>query len=208
MASQPISSLRQHTQWSHSPAFGYHARNNSTESLCSTAGYETFREAYLAEHVSRNRLLKQTRMLGKKLNTRRRVGCVDHRGGSLVGDSSFPLRLRKCFRRTIMSVSSQSLAARGHRSRPGSPGQDQPVHGNWVMPLQDGRHGKYKLALKPTLRSEGHPVFIQPIKEYVLRRCRAFSTKNVTHFQPRLQVIMPVDPTLRRRLWDEAVRDS
>ena len=177
MASRPISSLRQHTQWSHAPAFGYHARNNSAESLSSTAKYENSREACLAEHVSRNRLLKQTRRPGKKLNTRRRNGRVDHRGGSLVGHGSFPLRLRKGFRSTITSASSQSLAVRGYRSRPGSPGQDQLVHGHWAMLLQDGDHGKHSLALEPTLRSEGHPVFIQPIKEYVLRRCRAFSTR-------------------------------
>ena len=106
MALRLISSFRQHTQCSHSSAFGSHARNNSTESLCSTTGHETFREAYLAKHASRNRLLKQTRMLGKKLNIRRRDGRVNHRGGSLVGHSSFPLRLRKGFRSTITSVSS------------------------------------------------------------------------------------------------------
>ena len=177
MALRLISCFRQHTRCSHSSAFGYHARNNSTESLCSTTGHETFREAYLAERVSRNRLLKQTRVLGKKLNSRRRDGRVDHRGGSLAGRSSFQLRLRKGFRSTITSASSQSLAARGYRSRPGLPGQDQPVHGNWAMSLQDGGHGKHNLALEPTLRSEAHPVFIQPIKEYVLRRCRAFSTR-------------------------------
>ena len=177
MALRPISSLRQHTQWSHAPAFGYHARNNSAESLSSTAEYENSREAYLAEDVSRNRLLKQTRRPGKKLNTRRRDDRVDHRGGSLVGRSSFPLRLRKGFRSTIRSASSQRLAAKRYRSQPGSPGRDQPVHGNWAMPLQDGGHGKHNLALEPTSRSEGHPVFVQPIKDYVLRRCRAFSTR-------------------------------
>ena len=45
------------------------------------------------------------------------------------------------------------------------------------MSLQDGGHGKRGLALQSTSRSEEHPVFIQPIKEYVLRRCRAFSTR-------------------------------
>ena len=177
-ASRPISSLRQHTRWSHSPAFGYHARNNSAESLCSTAEYETSREAYLAEHVSRNRLLKQTRRLGKKLRTRRRDGCVDHRGGSLVGHSSFPLHPRKGFKSIIKSASSQRLAAKGYRSQPGLPGQDQPGRGTWAMALQNGGHGKRGLALESTIRSEEHPVFIQPIKKYVLRRCRALCARN------------------------------
>lgn len=155
----------------HSPAFGYYARNNSTESLCSTAEYETFREACLAEHVSRNRLLKQTRWLGETLNTRRRTGGVDHKGGSLVGHSCLRLRIRKGFRRTIGSAFSQSLAVKGYRSQPGLPGQDQPVHGTWAMALQDGGYGKRGLALESTLGSEEHPGFIQPIKEYVPRRC-------------------------------------
>ena len=176
-ASRPVSSLRQHTQWSHSPAFGYHARNNSAESLCSTAVCETSREAHLSEHVSRNRLLKQTRRLGKKVTTRRRDRRVDHRGGNLSSHSFFTLH-REGFKSTRWSASSQRIPPKGRRSQPQSPGQDQPVHGNWATPLQDDGHAKRSSALEPTLRSEGPPVFIQPIKQYVLKRWRTFCARN------------------------------
>ena len=177
-ASRLVSSLRQHTQWSYSPAFGYHARNNSAESLCSTAVCETSREAYLAEQVSRSRLLRQTKRPGKKVITRRRDRRVGHRGGNLSGHSSFLLHLRESFRSIIWSVSSQRLPPKGRRSQPKSPGQDQPVHGTWTLPLQDGGHGERSSAFELTLRSERHAVFIQPIKKYVLKRCRAFCARN------------------------------
>lgn len=176
--SRLVSSLRQHTQWSHSPAFGYHARNNSAESLCSTAVCETSREAHLAEHVSRNRLLKQTRRPGKKATTRRRDRRVDHRDGNLSGHSSFPLQLVEGFRNTIRSASSHCLPPKGRRSLPDSPGQEQPVYGNWAMPLQGGGHAKRSSALEPTSRSEGPPVFIQPIKQNFLKRWRTLCARN------------------------------
>ena len=174
-ASRPVSSLRQHTPWSHSPAFGYHARNNSAESLCSTAECETSREARLAEHVSRNRALKQTRKPGKKVTTRRRDRGVDNRGGTLSGHGSFPLHLRKGFRSNKCSASPQP---KGYRSKPQSQGQDQPARGTWAMPLQDGARGEHSWALEPRLRSEGSPVFIQPIKQYIRKRWRTFCARN------------------------------
>ena len=177
-ASRLVSSLRQHTQWSHSPAFGYHARNNSAESLCSTAVCETSREAHLAEHVSRNRLLSQKRRPGKKVTTRRRDRRVDHRGGNLSGHSSFPFHLREGSRSTIWSASSQRLPPKGRRSQSKSPGQDQPVHETWALPHREGGHAKHSSSLEPTLHSEGHPVFIQPIKQYVLKRWRTFCARN------------------------------
>ena len=177
-ASRPVSSLRQHTQSSHSPAFGYQARNNSAESLYSTAGYDTSREAHLAEHVSRNRRLRQTRRPGKKVTNRRRDRRVDHPSGNLSGHSSFPLHVREGHRNTIGLASSQRRPPKGRRSQPESPGQDQPVPGNWAMPLQDGGHAKRGPALEPTLRSEGPLVSIRPIKQYVLKRWRTFCARN------------------------------
>ncbi len=174
-ASRLVSSLRQHTEWSHSPAFGYHARNNSAESLYSTA---VSREAYLAEHVSRNRLLKQTRRPGKNVSARRRDRRVDHPGGNLSGHSSFPLRLREGFRSTIRSASSRRLPPKGCRSQPESPGQDQPVHRSRTMRLQDGDYGKRSSALEPTLRSEGPPTFIQPSKQHIVKRWRIFCARS------------------------------
>ena len=177
-ASRPVSSLRQHTQWSHSPAFGYHARNNSAESLCSTAVCETSREAYLAEHVSRNRVLKQTRKPGKNVTSRRRDRRIDHRGGTLSGHGSFPLHLREGFRSTTCLASSRRLPPKGSKSQPQLQVQDQPAHGTWAMPLQDSGCGKRDWASEPTLRSEGSPVFIQPIKQYIRKRWRTFCARN------------------------------
>ena len=177
-ASRPISSLRQHTQWRHSPAFGYHARKNSAESLRSTAVCETSREARLAEYVSRNRALKQTRKPGKKVTTRRRDRRVDYQGGTLSGHRSFPLHLREGFISTICSASSQHLPPKKCRSQPQSQVQDQPAHGTWVMPLEDSGCGKRSWALEPTLSSEGPPVFVQPIKQFIRKRWRTFCARN------------------------------
>ena len=177
-ASRLVSSLSQHTQWTHSPAFGYHARNNSAESLCSNAVCKTSREAHLAEQVSRSRLLRQTKRPGKKVITRRRDHRIGHRGGNLSGNSSFLLHLRESFRSTIWSVSSQRLPPKGRRSQPKSPRKDPQVHGTWALTLQEGGHGEHNSGFELTLRSERHTVFIQPIKKYVLKRCRAFCARN------------------------------
>ena len=177
-AARLVSSLRQHTQWSHSPAFGYHARNNSAESLFSTAVCKTSREAHLAEHVSRNRLLRQTRWPGKKVTTRRRDRRVDHRDGNLSGHSSFPWLFGEGLRSNIWSASSQRLPPKGRRSQPKSPGQDQPVHETWALSLRDGGHAKRSSSLVPTLHSGEPPVFIEPIKQCVLERWRTFWARN------------------------------
>ena len=80
-----------------------------------------------------------------------------------------------------MSAFSQLLPAKAYKSQPESLGQDQPVYGSWAMALRNSGYGKRSLALKSTLRSEEHPVehpvFIQPIREYVLGRCGAFCAK-------------------------------
>ena len=67
-----ISSLRQHTQWRRSPAYGHHARNNSVASQQPDHESELSREDHLAQQASYTQSAgrRKTRYI-KKSNKRR-----------------------------------------------------------------------------------------------------------------------------------------
>ena len=52
LSARPVSSLRQHMQWKHSPASGHQARRNSAVSLLPEMDDSLSRKARLAEHIS------------------------------------------------------------------------------------------------------------------------------------------------------------
>lgn len=41
----------------------------------------------------------------------------------------------------------------------------------------------HRWSLEPVLRSESHPVFVQPVKDYVMKRWRVFRSRSRNHFQ-------------------------
>ena len=49
---------------------------------------------------------------------------------------------------------------------------------------RDGHEGEFRWSLQPILRSEAHPVYIQPVKEHVIRRWRCFRPKDRSNSSP------------------------
>lgn len=179
-----VSSLRQHTQWTYSPAFGHQARNNSAASLLPDRDDALSREALLAEQVSINRRLRQMKDGATKesADTKRR------RQNEVPGDEPkrgrfLRSRLRHRLRKSEKSASSQRVL-QGLLSPP--PEALSPrgrveqknvliVRSLQVRKLSNNGHRRF---LEPVLRYENHPVFVQPVKDYVMRRVRVFSSRS------------------------------
>lgn len=177
-----VSSLRQHTQWKHSPAFGHQARNNSAASLWPERDDALSREALLAEQVSFNRRSRQ-RVDGATRgsnNTKRR------REGELSGEETKnrhfnPLRHhRRRLRKSEDSASSHRAVhgifgprpeALRPRNRVAQLNGVKVMRGLRVRNASDDGHRR---SLEPVLRLEIHPVFVQPVKEFVMKRWRVF----------------------------------
>lgn len=184
-----VSSLSQQTQWKHSPAFGHQARNNSAASLWPERDDALSREALLAERVSLNRRLKlrhqgDTDANGGAYTKRRRQS--EPTGNESKRRRFFPSCNRGRLRTSDSTSSHQCL--RGF-SGPGS----EPVssHGrvrqkNALKVMRGirlrnvGNRGQ-RWSLEPFLRSESHPVFVQPVKEYVMRRLAVFRLRRRDH---------------------------
>lgn len=172
-----VSSLRQHTQWKHSPAFGHQARNNSTASLWPERDDALSRESLLAEQVSLNRRLRQREDGAAKesIDTKRR------RHSELSGEEPERRRfLPSRYRRRLKSASSHRVLTglSGPRSEALNPyGRVEQknvlkaMRGLRVRTVSDDGH---RWSLEPVLRSEDHPVFVQPVKEFVIKRWRVF----------------------------------
>lgn len=178
-----VSSLRQHTQWKYSPAFGHQARNNSTASL-SEKDDALSREALLAEPVSLNRRLRQK----EDGATKESIDMKRCRRSEMSGDepkyrrllsARFGTRLRK----SEKSASSQRVPQEPFSYGPGTSNPRGMVEQNNVLKvIRDLRVRKlnndvHRRSLEPVLRSEDHPVFVQPVKDYVMRRCRVFRSR-------------------------------
>lgn len=80
-----VSSLRQHTQWKHSPAFGHQAGNNSTASLCPERDDSLSREGLLAARVSLSRRLRQREFKAAEGSTYKRRRCQSELSGGEHG---------------------------------------------------------------------------------------------------------------------------
>ena len=180
-----VSSLKQQTQWKHSPAFGHQARNSSTASLWPQRDDALSREALLAEQVSLNRRLRRQREDGDSKN-----GAYTEWRRQSQPTGEDPERFRflpsRCLHRLRTSDATSS-----HRQLQG---HSLPQSG--ILSLS-GRV-KHKNALKvirglrprnlsdegqrwlfePFLRSENHPVFVQLIKDYVMKRCGVFRSRS------------------------------
>lgn len=96
LSTRLLSSLRQHTQWKHSPAFGHQARNNSAVSLWPERDGVLSRETLLAEQISLNRRLRQQEDGAAKESTERKRGCQSELSGEEPKSRpSFPSRRRR-----------------------------------------------------------------------------------------------------------------
>ena len=176
-----VSSLRQHTQWKNSPAFGHQARNNSATSLWPDRDNVLSREEFLAERVSLNRRLRQNEDGAAKES-------IDTKGrgqGEVSGEEPTRRRLLRSRHRRHMKKSEESAASRRvFRKRMGPQGPRGRVEHKHVLKMMRGLRVRnvgddgHRWSLEPVLRSENHPVFIQPVKDYVMRRWRVFRSRN------------------------------
>ena len=180
-----VSILKQQAQWKYSPAFGHQARNNSSASLWPQRDDALSREALLAEQVSLSRRLRRQTENGDIKNG----ACTELRRRSQpTGEDP------KCFR----FLSSRYL----RRMRTSDPAFSHRYFQEDSSPqsglLSSSGRVKHKNALKiiralrprnlidkgqrwiyeAFLKSERHPVFVQPIKEYVMRRCRVLHSRS------------------------------
>ena len=173
-----VTSLKQHTQWKHSPAFGHQARNSSTASLWPQRDDALSREALLAEQVSLNRRLRRQREDGDSrngANTERR------RQSQPTGKDAkrFPFLPSRCPRHLRTSdPASSHQHLQGHFSPQSglSSSSGRVKHKNALKIIRGLRRRKIsdegqRWIFEPFLRSENHPVFVQPIKDYVMTRC-------------------------------------
>lgn len=184
-----VSSLRQQTQWKDSPAFGHQARNNSAASMWPERDDALSREALIAERVSLNRRLKLRHHGDRDANE----GAYTKRRRQSEPTGNEPKRRRfflSCYRGRFRKSGSTS----SHRYLRGlcGPGSE-PVssHGrvkqkNALKVIRGlrlrnvGNRGQ-RWSLEPFLRSESHPIFVQPVKEYVMRRLAVFRPTSRDH---------------------------
>ena len=179
-----VSSLRQRTQWKHSPAFGHQARNNSAASLSPKRDDALSREALLAEQVSLNRRLKRQEDGDAKDGSYTKWRCQSEP----IGEE--PKRHRfyhsRYLRRLRTSDSASSLRRPQRRSSP----QSEPLSSQGMIKQKNAlevmcglrqrnvNDNYQRWSFEPFLRSENHPVFVQPVKDYVMKRCGLFRSKS------------------------------
>ena len=170
-----VSSLRQHTQFKYAPAHGHHARDNSLVSLRSDVERPVSREERLAEHVSCSRSSKQRERRGIKrglihrrrhhraAGKRRRIFLSLRRRHNLDGQQrTSPRQQFKVIPLDSTHRPQESDQCIGHGRRGGQPRTANRSHRSTV---------------DPAVRLEAHPLFIQPVKQYVLGKWRDFRSR-------------------------------
>lgn len=176
-----VSSLRQHTQWKHSPAFGHQARNNSAASLWPEKDDSMSREALLADRVSLSRRLRQSTFEAAEGSMDQKWRCQSELSGGKHGHRRlFPSRHGRRLGKPDESASSHQSFQGRSASRPGVSiprGKIEQrnvlkvIRGSRVRDVSDDGH---RWSLEPIVRSEEHPIFVQPVKDYVMKRWRVF----------------------------------
>ena len=150
-----ISSLRMHTQFRYSPCFGHQPRNSSPASSISLS-YDG--QAHMTS-LPNNGI--QTPVIGTSASVYGQEKAQRHH----VSEGSAAQMKRK---REDMIPKRRRAARNQHSSQDSSVRKYQEVGqvGNLYSP--SARNMNYRL--EPVLRSEPHPVFIQPVKELVVKR--------------------------------------
>jgi len=176
-----VSSLRQHTQWRYSPAHGHHARSNSAVSLWPDQDGGLAREDSLAEQVSRKRFLreKERRAMRKGI-----IAQLRSQGESSDDESRrhhfLPLRHRGPRKTKRTPFSQRFLPGRYGPSPVPQTSEDQVRQINILRVLRglrqrDTGDDGHRWSLEPV--SKRHPVFVQPVKEYMMQRWGIFRSR-------------------------------
>ena len=180
-----VSRLKQQTQWNYSPAFGHQARNNSSASLWPQRDDALSREALLAEQVSLNRRSRRQREDGDSKNgTYSELRRRNQRTGEDSKRFQFlPSRCLRHFRTSDPASTHRHL--HGHSSpQSGFSNSSGRVKNKDALKIIRGLRPRHfsdegqRCLFEPFLRSESHPVFVQPIKKYVMKRCRVFRSRS------------------------------
>ena len=176
-----VSSLRQHTQWKHSPAFGHQARNNSAASLWPEKDDSLSREALLADRVSLSRRLRQRKFEAAEGSTNRKRRCQSELSGGEHGHSrQFPSRHRRRLGKPDETAYSHRFFQGRSASRPGVSIPRGKIEQRNVLKVirgsgvRNASNDAQRWSLEPIVRSEEHPIFVQPVKDYVMNRWRVF----------------------------------
>lgn len=193
-----ISSLRLHTQFQTSPALGHNARNSSPALAWRGCRYPPLLEDRLAEEISRQRRLQQLErpnQLRKDPTSRR--GWSDEPSNEMERNSGCAIPPTSLRRRNQSSTEIETppsqrrnidrIYGRPRRSDdlPTCPlshtSQSRGTRPGWgdsrgnTVRSHKWAHVKtysHRWSLQPVLQSEDHPVFIQPVKEHIIRRSK------------------------------------
>lgn len=199
-----ISSLRLHTHFRNSPALGHHARNCSPALAWPDCRTSPSQEEPHAGEYLRQRGLQQLGNLqlrtdsdSRRARSNQSSAAMERNSASVIStsvrrrnrssDDTMTLHRAPCQRRKVDSIhgrprrfNSPPTAPLSHTSE--SQGA-RPLWRNDRAYAVRGRrwaHGttyNHRYSFQPVLRSEDHPVFIQPVKEHIIRRWTAFRSK-------------------------------
>jgi hypothetical protein len=192
-----ISCLGLHARYRHAPASGHHARNPSVVPPWPDLYSGPSREERLADEVCRRRRLRlQAERRGSGAATtadESDYSFSPYLDGSDASDSKTVYTRRCRCQRSFLHRRISSPGVLGwrdsharsaplqHRAADTSRASDS--HGAGATSRIDNRNTQPRYvshwSLRPTLRSESHPVFIQPVKELVMRRWRAIRSRFV-----------------------------
>ena len=186
-----ISSLRLHTQFRNSPALGHNARNSSPAHAWSNVRNQTLREERLAEEISGLRRLRRLQDSQSRGNRTRGRGArsedpsedTERNSGRVVASTSPQRRNRSSAETTITrkalsqrrKIDRIYIPPQGLDTRRTDPlSHTSETHG--ARPIWRNNRGNAlgsrRWSFQPVIRSEAHPVFIQPVKEHIIRRWR------------------------------------
>ena len=174
---EPVSTLRQHMQWKHSPAFGHQARNNSVVSLWPERDDLLSREALLAEKVSLKRRLRRREDEGAKEKTATELHRLSELSRERLKCRHLVASRRPRRFKTLKQASSYEFpngfptfqgAISSPKGRFKDPSTSNVTRGLRSRKLSDD----HRWLFEPFLRSENHPVLVQPVKDYVVKRWR------------------------------------
>ena len=177
-----VSSLRQETQWRHSPAFGHQARNNSAALLWPKRDDAVSREALVAEQISLNRRLRHREDRGAKKGVHTKWRRQSESVGEKIKRYRFsPSHYLRRLRTSDSASSERYVLVQG---LPGPQSEQLSSRGRVKqknafklmrgLRLRNIIDDSQRWSFEPFLRSENHPVFVQPVKDYVTKRCGVF----------------------------------
>jgi hypothetical protein len=169
-----VSALRILSRYRCSPAFGHNARDNSVVSPWPALHFEPSRETKLAEEVTKRRILRNQQE-AEILSSQSGYGHLEILNRASSSFELLPSQPETQHER-LSSIDEVPLRKapfrRSRLDRLFGPHAGNPHVASRTIQLSSSDDGRPVTSLHPFLRSEPHPVFIQPVKELVVRRSK------------------------------------